>query len=346
MKLFSKGLLVTAALCAAIPMMQGCSNNQATSNGPGTNTTTTASNTTTAPTTTTPGKKLTIGFSQIGSESDWRRAHTKNIKEEADKRGINLIFSDAQQKQENQIKAIKNFIAQKVDAIILAPVIETGWEPVLKDCQRAKIPVILSDRGVKVSDPNLYVTLVGPDFVEEGRMAGEWLVKKVGSKPCNVVELQGTAGSAPAIDRKTGFEAAIKDHPNIKIIKSQTGDFKRVTGQQVMDAFIASEGKKINAVYAHNDDMALGAIQSLEAAGMKPGKDVLVVSVDGVKAAFEAMIAGKLNCSVECSPLLGPGLFDACEKAVKGIQQPKQIPNKEQAFDQSVAAKVIGTRKY
>ena len=212
--------------------------------------------------------------------------------------------------------------------------------------QRAHIPVILSDRGVKVSDQSLYVTLVSPDFVEEGRMAGRWLVNKVGNKKCNIVELTGYAGSAPAIDRKTGFEDIIKTHPNLKIIKSQTGDFKRVTGQQVMDAFIASEGKNIQAVYAHNDDMALGAIQSLQAAGMNPGKDVLVVSVDGVKAAFEAMIAGKLNATVECSPLLGPGLFDACEKAVKGIQQPKQIPNKEQCFDQSVAAKVIGTRKY
>lgn len=341
MRLFAKGFLIAAALCVALFAVQGCSQNPST-----TSTTSGTTATTPASTTSQPGKKLVVGFSQIGSESDWRRAHTKNIQEEAAKRGIDLRFSDAQQKQENQIKAIKNFIAQKVDAIILAPVVETGWEPVLRDAQRAHIPVILSDRGVKVSDPNLYVTLVGPDFVEEGRMAGNWLVNKVGNKKCNIVELQGTAGSAPAIDRKAGFEQAIKSHPNLKIIKSQTGDFKRVTGQQVMDAFIASEGKNINAVYAHNDDMALGAIQSLEAAGIKPGKDVLLVSVDGVKAAFEAMIAGKLNATVECSPLLGPALFDACDKAVKGIKQPKQIPNKEQCFDQSVAPQTIGSRKY
>ncbi|MCX6344541.1 MAG: ABC transporter substrate-binding protein [Armatimonadetes bacterium] len=289
--------------------------------------------------------QLVVGFSQIGSESDWRRAHTKNIQDEARKRGIKLMFSDAQQKQENQIKAIKNFIAQKVDVIILAPVITSGWEPVLREAKAAKIPVILSDRTVDVSDDSLWVTHVGPNLTEEGRMAGEWLAKKMNGK-ANIVELTGTASSAPARDRKIGFQNAIKNFPGMKIIKSQTGDFKRVTGQQVMEAFIASEGKNIQAVYAHNDDMALGAIQALEAAGIKPGKDVIIVSIDGVKAAFEAMIAGKLNCSVECNPLMGPALFDACEKAVKGIAQPKEMPSKEQCFDQSVAAKLIGSRKY
>jgi galactofuranose transport system substrate-binding protein len=292
------------------------------------------------------GKKLTVGFSQIGAESAWRTAETKSIQDEADKRGVNLKFSDAQQKQENQLKAVSSFISQKVDAIILAPVVETGWENVLKDAKRANISVILVDRGVTVSDPSLYTTLIASDFIEEGRMAGNWLAGKLANKG-NIVELQGTVGAAPAIDRKKGFEEAIKTHPDLKIIKSQSGDFTRAGGKQVMEAFLKSpEGNSINAVYAHNDDMALGAIQAIEEAGKKPGKDIIVVSIDGVKAAFDAMVAGKLNCSVECNPLLGPAAFDAVEKAVKGEQLPKKTIVKDQLFDQSTAKDTIASRKY
>ena len=291
------------------------------------------------------GKKLTVGFSQIGAESAWRTAETQSIKDEAAKRGVNLKFSDAQQKQENQIKALGSFIAQKVDAIILAPVVETGWEPVLRKAKEAKIPVILVDRGVKVSDESLFTTLIASDFVAEGRMAGEWLAKKLNGKG-NVVELQGTPGAAPAIDRKKGFEEALKANPGMKIIKSQTGDFTRAKGKEVMEAFLKAEGKNINAVYAHNDDMALGAIQAIEAAGLKPGTDIIIVSIDGVKGAFEAMVAGKLNCTVECNPLLGPMAFDAVEAAVAGKELPKKTIVKDEVFDQSVAKDVIGSRKY
>lgn len=290
-------------------------------------------------------KQLVVGFSQIGAESAWRTAETNSIKSEAAKRGVKLQFSDAQQKQENQIKAVKSFVAQGVNAIILAPVVETGWEPALKEAKAAKIPVILVDRGVKVSDDTLYATLIASDFVEEGRMAAEWLSKKTGGK-CNIVELQGTPGAAPAIDRKKGFEEVLKKYPGMKIIKSQTGDFTRSGGKQVMEAFIKSEGKAIQAVYAHNDDMALGAIQALEAAGMQPGKDVTVISIDGVKAAFEAMIAGKLNATVECNPLLGPAAFDAVDKAVKGEAQPKTTIVKDRLFEMQNAAKDIKTREY
>ncbi|MFC1806299.1 ABC transporter substrate-binding protein, partial [Planctomycetota bacterium] len=256
-----------------------------------------------------------------------------------------LKFSDAQQKQENQIKALKGFIAQKVDAIILAPKVETGWEPVLGDAKRAGIPVVLVDRGVKVSDESLYGTLIASDFVEEGRMAGEWLAKKTGGK-CYIVELQGTTGSAPANDRKKGFEEAIRKHPGMLIIKSQTGDFTRAKGKEVMEAFIKSEGDRIQAVYAHNDDMALGAIQALKEAGRNPGKDVIVLSIDAVKGAFEAMIEGTLNCTVECNPLLGPAAFDAVEKLVAGETLDKKIVVKDQLFEQDNAAEVIKTRKY
>lgn len=294
------------------------------------------------------GKKLVVGFSQIGAESSWRTAETDSIIAEAKNKGIDLRFSDAQQKQENQIKAIRAFIAQGVDAIILAPVVETGWEPVLAAAKKAKIPVILVDRGVKVSDETLYTTLIASDFVAEGRMAGEWLAKKLNGKG-NIVELQGTPGAAPAIDRKKGFEEAISKAPGLKIVKSQTGDFTRAKGKEVMETFLSSaksEGLKIDALYAHNDDMAIGAIQAIEEAGLKPGKDIIIVSIDGVKAAFEAMVAGKSNCTVECNPLLGPAAFIAVEQALKGEKVEKKIIVKDEVFDQSVAAKVLPTRKY
>lgn len=289
--------------------------------------------------------KLVVGYSQIGAESAWRSAETKSIREEAESRGIELKYSDAQQKQENQIKALNAFIAQKVDAILLSPIVETGWEPVLKRAKEAGIPVILVDRGVEVSDESLYVTLIASDFVAEGRMAAEWLATALDGKG-NIVELQGTPGSAPAIDRKKGFEQGISAHPELKIIKSQTGEFTRAKGKEVMEAFLKSSAEEIDAVYAHNDDMALGAIQAIEEAGRKPGKDILVVSIDGVHAAFEAMIAGTLNCTVECNPLLGPGAFDAVERALAGETLPKWIVMEDRVFDQSTAAEVIASRKY
>ena len=293
-------------------------------------------------------KKITLGFSQIGAESEWRTANTKSIKEAAEAAGINLKFSDAQQKQENQIKAIRAFIAQKVDVIAFSPVVETGWEPVLREAKAAKIPVILTDRAVSAKDDTLYVTFMGSDFVEEGRRAANWLVEKTkdNAGPVNIVELQGTVGSAPAIDRKKGFEEIIKDKPKFKIIRSQTGDFTRAKGKEVMEAFLKAEGKKINVLFAHNDDMAIGAIQAIEEAGMKPGKDILIVSIDGVKGAFQAMMAGKLNVSVECSPLLGPQLMAAVKDLKAGKTLPKRIVTKEGVFPMETAAKEFPTRKY
>lgn len=290
-------------------------------------------------------KTLTVGFAQVGAESSWRTAETDSIKSEATKRGVNLKFSDAQGKQENQIKAIRAYIAQHVDAIILAPVVETGWEPVLHEAKQAKIPVVLVDRGIKVSDNSLYATLIASDFVAEGRMAGEWLAKETDGK-ANIIELQGTPGAAPAIDRKKGFEEAIAAHPDMKIIASQSGDFRRSGGKEVMEALLKKFGGDVNAVYAHNDDMALGAIQAIEEAGKKPGADIIVVSVDGVKSAFEALVAHKLNCSVECNPLLGPLAFDAVDKALKGETLPKKTIVQDKAYDQKSAPAVIGSRQY
>jgi galactofuranose transport system substrate-binding protein len=293
-------------------------------------------------------KKIVLGFSQIGAESEWRTANSESIKSAAKEAGIELKFSDAQQKQENQIKAIRSFIAQKVDVIAFSPVVESGWGTVLREAKAAKIPVILSDRAVDEKDSSLWVAFMGSDFVEEGRRAGRWLVEKMKGQagPVNIVELQGTVGSAPAIDRKKGFEEIIKADPKFKIVRSQTGDFTRAKGKEVMEAFLKAEGKKINVLYAHNDDMAIGAIQAIEEAGMKPAKDIIIISIDAVKGAFEAMIAGKLNVSVECSPLLGPQLMTAVKDLMAGKTIPKRIVTEEGVFPMEVAAKEFPKRKY
>jgi ABC-type sugar transport system substrate-binding protein len=294
-------------------------------------------------------KPLTIGFSQVGAESEWRTANTASIKAAAKQAGVNLKFADAQQRQENQVKAIRSFIAQRVDVIAFSPVVETGWDTVLREAKNAKIPVILTDRAVKVSDPSLFVSFIGSDFVEEGRRAGRWLLdydKKIGGKPLNIVELQGTVGSAPATDRKTGFAEVIAANPKLKIIRSQTGDFTRAKGKEVMEAFLKSDGKNINVLYAHNDDMAIGAIQAIEEAGLKPGKDIVIVSVDGVRGAFEAMMQGKLNVTVECNPLLGPTLMQTAQAVAAGQPVAKRVTVSEGVFPAEVAAKEFPNRKY
>ncbi|MEO5689780.1 MAG: ABC transporter substrate-binding protein [Burkholderiaceae bacterium] len=293
-------------------------------------------------------KKIVLGFSQIGAESEWRTANTESIKQAAKDAGIELKFSDAQQKQENQIKAIRSFIAQKVDVIGLSPVVETGWDTVLMEAKAAHIPVILTDRAVDSKDKSLYVTFMGSDFIEEGRKAGRWLEEHTKGKPgpINIVELQGTVGSAPAIDRKKGFEDIISKDDRMKVIRSQTGDFTRAKGKEVMEAFLKAEGKKINVLYAHNDDMAIGAIQAIEEAGLKPGVDITIISIDGVKGAFEAMIAGKLNVSVECSPLLGPQLMQAAKDVVAGKTIPTRIVTTESIYPKEIAAAEFPKRKY
>jgi ABC-type sugar transport system substrate-binding protein len=291
------------------------------------------------------GKKLTVGFSQVGAESDWRVAESKSIKDEAAKRGVDLKFSDAQGKQENQIAAIRAFIAQGADGIILAPKVETGWDQVLKEARTAKIPVVLVDRGIDVKDDSLYTTLIASDFVAEGKMAADWLAKKMNGK-AKIIELEGTPGAAPANDRKKGFAEGIKSHPEMKIIAAQSADFETGKGKEVMETLLQQHGNNVNAVYAHNDNMALGAIEAIKAAGKKPGIDITVVSIDGVKSAFEAMVKGELNCTVECNPLLGTMAFDALDKAIHGEKLPKKTVVQDKVYDQTVARDVINARQY
>lgn len=256
----------------------------------------------------------TIGFSQIGSESGWRAAETTLTRSQAEERDYQLQFSDAQQRQENQIAAIRSFVAQGVDAILLAPVVATGWDSVLQEAAEAEIPVVLLDRQVDSAD-DLYLTAVGSDLVHEGEVAGQWLVDEVAGEPCRIVELQGTTGSSPAIDRKTGFENAIAGHDNLEIVRSQTADFTRARGKEVMESFLQAEGggADICALYAHNDDMAVGAIQAIKEAGLAPGTDILVVSIDAVPDIFQAIAAGEANATVELTPNMAGPAFDALE---------------------------------
>jgi simple sugar transport system substrate-binding protein len=279
--------------------------------------------------------ELTVGFSQIGSESGWRAAETTVSKSEATKRKVNLKIADAQQKQENQIKAIRSFVAQGVDAIFLAPVVSSGWDAVLKEAKEAKIPVVLLDRDIDPSGKELYLTAVTSDSVQEGAVAGEWLAKTVGAKACNVVELQGTVGASVAANRKKGFDSVVAKHANLKVVRSQTGDFTRAKGKEVMESFIKAEGggKSLCAVYAHNDDMMVGAIQAMKEAGLKPGKDVLTVSIDAVPDIFKAMAAGEANATVELTPnMAGPALDAIIAYKGKGTTPPKWIQTESKLY--------------
>jgi simple sugar transport system substrate-binding protein len=298
-------------------------------------------------------KKWVVGFSQIGSESEWRTADTISVQNAfLEDPSFDLIYSDAQQKQENQIKALRSFIARKVNCIVFTALVETGYGPVLEEAKKAKIPVIMIDRDVQEADRSLRLTIMGSDFIKEGEKAGNWLadyLKKKGmddgKKEINIVELQGTTGSAPAIDRKTGFANIMKQHPNWKLTRSQTGNFTSAEGKQVMEAFLKAD-TNIQVLYAHNDQMALGAIQAIKEAGLRPGKDIIIVGVDAVKGAFEAMVAGEMNCSVECSPLLGPQAVQAVRDLRDGKKLPARIYTIEGIFDETNAAAALPTRQY
>ncbi|SDI00065.1 simple sugar transport system substrate-binding protein [Propionivibrio dicarboxylicus] len=301
------------------------------------------------------GKKLIIGFSQVGAETEWRVAMSKIMKETiAKEKDMELIFSDAQQKQENQLKALRTFILQKVDFIVFAPVVQTGWDSVLQEAKEAKIPVIVINRLVKTSAVKLEdhtVTFIGPDNMDAGRFAANFMIEKFkdAKAPVNVVQLEGTVGASSAVERKAGFEEVIKGQSKLKIVKTQSGDFTRAKGKEVMEAFLKStkaEGVKIDALFSHSDDMGIGAMQAIEEAGLKPGKDIIIVGIDGVKGAFEAMISGKQAATVEnpvdyAKPLI---------QVIRDYQAKKPIPAwvklKNTVYPAETAARELPTRLY
>ena len=289
-------------------------------------------------------KDLIVGYAQLGDESEWRTANTNSIKREAERLGVELMFSDAQQKQENQIKAVRAFIAHQVDVIGISPIVETGWEAVFREAKEAGIPIILVDRRADVPE-DLYVTYIGSDFVEEGEKSARVMIDLLNGQG-HIVELVGTSDSAPARGRYDGFREILADYPAMKIIASKPADFTRAKGKEVMEAFLQGYGDDIDAVYAHNDDMAIGAIKAIEDYGLKPGHDIKIVSIDGARIAFEAMLAGKLNATIECNPLLGPGFFDLALKVVNNEEVPKWIKSDEDIFLPHEAAEIMPVREY
>ena len=287
-------------------------------------------------------KKMRVGFSQTETDGPWRIAETNSMQDEAKKRGYELVFTNARGDTATQVSNLEDLIAQRVDAIFLAPREAKGFEGPLKAAKDAGIPVFLIDReidGGKAGED--YVTFIGSNFIEEGKRAGEWLAKQTGGK-AGIVELLGSAGASVANDRHQGFADAIKAFPEMKVIASQTGNFTRAEGQKVMESLIQAHGKSITAVYTHNDEMALGAIQALKSANMNPGKDVLVVSVDGQKSALEAIVKGEMNATVECNPRFGPVAFDTLEKFKRKEAIPPKIINQDRFFDTTNAQQFVG----
>jgi ABC-type sugar transport system substrate-binding protein len=286
-----------------------------------------------------------MGFAQVGAESGWRTANTKSIQGSATDSGVDLVFTDAQGKQEAQVESIRGFIEQKVDLIAFSPIVETGWDAVLGEAKAAGIPVILTDRAIDSKETDLYKTFLGSDFIAEGEKAGDWVNDAFAdADSVNVVELQGTTGSAPALDRAEGFRNVVTD-PKFKIVASQTGDFTREGGKKVMEAFLQAN-PKIDLVFAHNDDMGLGAIEAIEAAGLVPGKDMKIVTIDAVHDGMQALADGKINYIVECSPLLGPQLMQLAKAVLSGESVPTRVVTEETTFTQEQAVAALPDRQY
>ncbi len=298
------------------------------------------------------GKDLiVVGYAQVGAESDWRTANTESFKSTfTEANGYKLIFDDAQQKQENQIKAIRNFIQQDVDYIVVAPVVETGWETVLQEAKNAGIPVILSDRQMKLSDESLYLAWVGGNFLKEGRDSVIWLdtyLKSIGrdQEDMNIVLLQGTIGSSAQVGRTQGITEGLAKNPRYKLLARQTGEFTQAKGQEVMESFLKAY-PDIDIVFAENDNMAFGAIDAIKAVGKVPGKDIIIISFDAVREAFNKMIAGELNAAIECNPLHGPRVAEIIQTLEKGGTVDKIQYVVEEVFDQSNAAAKLPQRMY
>jgi simple sugar transport system substrate-binding protein len=291
---------------------------------------------------------LVLGFSQIIGDAYWNTANTQSIRQAAREADIELRLVDADRSQEKQMAQLRSFVNQRVDVIAFSPVVANGWAVVLREIRLAGIPVILMDRGIEISDDSLYVSLIGSDFVEEGRRAARWLLENTRELPgeIDIVELQGSVGSAPANDRKQGFAEVIAVDPRYRIIRSRSADFSRARARETMAEFLDAEGRRIRVLFAHSDTMALGAIEAIESAGLKPGSDILVLSIEGKREALEAIVAGKLNVTVECSPMLGPQLAAVVRDVAAGKPVPKRVITQEAIFTRENAATELPSRPY
>ena len=279
---------------------------------------------------------MVVGFSQLGAESSWRIANTASMVSAAEAYGFALMMENANQKQEMQIKSIRSFIASRVDVIVFSPIVETGWDNVLREAKEAGIPVILMDRMIETKDDTLYTAYVGADFYAEGRRAGEYLIKKadaVGAEHMDIAEISGTIDSTPMRDRQRGFMDVIKEDPRFTVVASISGDFLRSKGEECMTALLEEFGPDgIDVIYSHNDSMTLGAVDVMEKSGIRPGQDILLISVDGEKEAVDALKAGKVNCIVQCTPALGGSVMSLVQGLVGGRSIPKVSHPVESAF--------------
>ena len=286
------------------------------------------------------GDLIRVGFSQLGAESGWRTANTESVKESlSEENGFDLTFVDAQQKQENQIKALRDFIAQDVDVIAFSPVIETGWDEVLQEIKDSGIPVVLVDRTVDTTVDDPFVTWIGADFTQEGTTAGEWVAEN--APDAKIFELQGTLGSGAQVDREEGFGAVVGD----QIIGKASGNFTRAEGKTAVEAALQAY-PDMTMIFTHNDDMGLGAIEAIEAAGKTPGTDIQIVSVDGVRDGLQALVDKKFNYVVECNPVFGDQLAELITKVANGEDVPKETIVIDQAFDQTITQAEVDARAY
>lgn len=264
-------------------------------------------------------RPIILGFSQLGSESGWRVGNTRSIISAAERAGVQLMFKNAEQKQEKQIDAIRSFIAYQVDVIAFAPIVEDGWDNVLREAKEAGIPVICSDRSVILKDDSLITGFVGADFYKEGERAAQYLIKKMQGKqgPVRIAEISGTVDSTPMRYRALGFRDGIKNDPRFEVVYSESGDFLRSKGKEVMQDILKTVGQ-IDVLYSHNDSMTLGAIEAIEEKGLYPGRDIVIISVDGEQSAIDLLKRGKINCVVECTPMLGDMIMELAKKLGRG----------------------------
>ncbi len=278
---------------------------------------------------------LLLGFSQLGSESSFRIGNTKDIEEKAEAFGISLMMENANQKQENQIAAIRRFIASRVDVIAFSPIVEDGWDAVLTEAKNAGIPVVLVDRTIRTENESLYASLIGADFYKEGVMAAEYLKKKagdLGKDKLNIVEITGTEDSTPMRQRHIGFLDTLAGDERMVLLESVNGDFLRSKGAECMKYLLEKYGDEIDVIYSHNDEMTMGALPEIEAAGYVPGKDMVLISIDGGQEAIDVLKEGRINCIVECTPMLGTLLMETALKLKKGETVEKVTHPTERTF--------------
>ena len=293
--------------------------------------------------------RLLLGFSQLGSESAWRIGNTRDIEQKATEYGVSLMLENANQKQENQIAAIRRFIAYKVDVIAFSPIVEEGWDNVLREAKDAGIPVILVDRDISTKESGLVTCLIGADFYKEGVMAAEYLIRKtdaLGLEHVKIVEITGTEDSTPMRKRQAGFMDTIRSDSRMEVISSVNGDFLKSRGAECMRQLLETYGSDIDVVYSHNDEMTLGALSEIELAGYKPGKDIMIISIDGGQEAMDVLKAGKINCIVECTPMLGSTLMDTALKLKNGETVDREIHPEEKYFSDEMDLSNLEPRGY